>query len=305
MATAPKDPTKRIYKGPAAQLGAMAWSDDERFIAAADWKGAVTLWALGDPKPRWSTTIGTSRCVAVGFDRDRVIATEATGRVVALAVDDGRALHGASDLPTCNGHDVLHAGHGRVVFCGSSSAVRWAVTAVDAERFEVAWQREGAELFAGVEGRAVYLADRVAVNPERWVLRGVDLVTGAELSARPSGGMFAFRAHAPSGVVATSDFKTIQFRRLDAPDEEAPAVSFATSGGAGPGAFSPDGSWLAALQYTGVAFVEVATGAVTLSATKHTATASALAWSRDGTTLLSAGWDRVVRVHAVPVHTAR
>lgn len=300
MTRAPKDPTKRIYKGPAAQLGAMARSDDDRFVAAADWKGAVTLWALDDPKPRWSTTLGAGRGEAVGFDGDRVIATEATGRVAALALDDGRVLHAVSGLPTCNGHNQLHAGDGRVVFRGSSATTRSAVTAVDAASFAVVWQREGQEIFAGVEGRTVHLADRVSVNPERWVLRGVDLATGVERFARPTGAMWAYRAHAASGVVATSDFRTIQFRRLDAPDAEAPPVSIATSGGAGSCAFSPDGRWLAVAQSKHVALIEVATGATSLSATKHTATVAALAWSRDGRTLLSAGWDRVVRVHAVP-----
>lgn len=302
MARASQNPSKRIYKGPAAQLGAMAWSDDERFIAAADWKGGVTLWGLDDPKPRWSTTIGRSRGVAVGFDGDRVIATEATGRMLALALDDGRALHGVSELPTCNGHNALHAGDGRVVFCGSGATTRWAVTAVDAERFEAVWQREGSLIYSGVEGRVVYVADRVEENPDRWVLRGIDLVTGVEVFARPTGGAWAYRAHAASQVVAVSDFRTLQFRSLEAPDVEAPVVPIATSGGAGSCAFSRDGRWLAVLQHNTVAFVEVATGAVTASTTKHTSTASALAWSRDGRTLLSAGWDRAVRVHAAPGH---
>ena len=286
MARASQDPTKRIYKGPAAQLGAMAWSDDERFIVAGDWKGGVTLWGLDDPKPRWSTAIGPSRGVAVGFDGDRVIATEATGRVFALAIDDGRVLHGASGLPTCNGHNALHAAEGRVVFCGSGAGIQWAVTAVDAERLEVVWQREGSLIYSGVEGRTVYMAERVGMNPDRWLLRGVDLVTGAEVPARPTGGAWAYRAHAASNLVAMSDFRTLQFRRLDAPDVEAPAVSIATSGGAGSCAFSRDGRWLAVLQYSTVAFVEVATGAVTTSTTKHTNTASALAWSRDGLSLI-------------------
>ncbi len=56
MARKTPDPTKRIYKGPGAQLGAMAWSDDERFIAAGDWKGVVTLWSVDDTKPRWATS---------------------------------------------------------------------------------------------------------------------------------------------------------------------------------------------------------------------------------------------------------
>lgn len=300
MARKTPDPTKRIYKGPGAQIGAMAWSDDERFIAAADWKGVVTLWSVDDTKPRWATKVGPSHGVAIGFDGDRVIATEATGSVTALALDDGHPMRCAADLPTCNGHNALYVGAGRVVFYGSSRSTRRAVTAVDAERFEVVWQRVGDEVFAGVEEGVVYLADRVAVNPERWVLRGIDLVTGAERSARPSGGAWACRAHAATNVVAVSDFRTIQFRRLDAPDAEAPAVSISTSGGAGSCAFSPDGRWLAALHYDRVAFIAVATGALTLSTTKHTATVSALAWSRDGRTLLSAGWDRAVRVHAAP-----
>jgi len=300
MTSASQKPSKRIYKGPAAQLGAMAWSDDERYIVAADWKGGVTLWSLDDTKPRWSTTIGRSRGVAVGFDGERVIATEASGRMLALSLDDGTALHGVSDLPTSNGHNALHAGDGRVVFYGSGATTGWVVTAVDAERFEVVWQREGSLIYAGVEGGLVYVADRVSERPDRWVLRGLDLVTGAEVFARPTGEAWACRAHPASRVVAVSDFRTLQLRSLDAPGVEAPVVSIATRGGAGSCAFSRDGRWLAVLQDNTVAFVEVATGAVTPSTTKHTNTASALAWSRDGRTLLSAGWDRAVRVHAAP-----
>jgi WD40 repeat protein len=301
MARATKDPTKRIYKGPGAQIGALAWSDDNRWIAAADWKGAVTLWSLDDPAPRWSTMIGSTRTVSVGFDSDRVVATLTNGTVAALALDDGRLLHQASGLPTCNGFNILHAHGGHVLFCGSSTKTPWATVAVEREQFEVVWQRERVTI-VGVEDGLAYIRDRITRGPEEWLLSAVDVTTGSTRWDRSTGAFWACAVHPAAGVVALSDSSSIRFGRI----EDGTAISQVIPIGRMEIAdfkFSPDGHWLAVSKYPTVTFVEVATGLVVQSSTKHTKTVSCVAWSKDGSMVLSGGWDRVVRVHAAP-HSA-
>jgi WD40 repeat protein len=298
MARAVKDPTKRIYKGPGAQIGALAWSDDNRWIAAADWKGTVTLWSLDDPAPRWSTVIGSNRTVAVGFDGDRVVATLTNATVVALAIDDGRVLHQASDLPTCNGFNILYAHDGHILFCGGSLKTPWAAVAVKREQFEIVWQRERVTI-VGVENGLAYIRDRMTRGPEEWLLSAVEVTTGSTRWDRSTGALWARAVHAATGVVALSDNSSVQCCRI----EDGTALSQAIPIGHMEIAdfkFSPDGRWLVLLSQPYVVFVEVATGQVVRSPTKHTKTVSCVAWSKDGSIVLSGGWDRVVRVHAAP-----
>lgn len=291
------DPLKVLYKGATAQIAAIDLDATATRLAAADWKGAVTLWNLGDPKPRWQVSVDGWRCQAVAFGVGRVYVTTASGRVLALDAETGDAVVGVDSVPTCNGHDRLLL-RGDLLLCfGDLQRVSGAVTALDAATLAVRWQRTANELGRGADDERLYTVNR-AGNAAGYVLRALSLADGVVRDERATE-LLPVGLDAPRAVFAVGTPEYTEFRPYDAlevPSVRAPIGAW----NAEPSRFSPDGKLFAVAEGSSVAFCGVCTGAVERSAVKHTRLAAPLRWSPDGTYVLTGGWDKTVRAHPVP-----
>ncbi|MEZ4392427.1 MAG: PQQ-binding-like beta-propeller repeat protein [Polyangiales bacterium] len=283
-----------LYRGPLAQVASV--DVDDRHLVAADWKGHVTLWTLGDPRPRWQHATGALRGQATHLARDRVYVTTVGGHVVALARETGALLTRVEGLGTTNGHDALAlCGDTLLCFGDGADGRSGRVAGLDADTLATRWTRDENELFRGSTNDSVYVVSRVHTPSAPWTLR--------ELSARDgvvrrswSAPFWPIALDAARGTLCLGEPTFVEFRplaALDRPGPRCPARAWTTT----PARFSPDGALLAMTAGEGVLFVDVRDASARMSSIRHTKAAGCLRWGPSGDRLYSGGWDRTVREH--------
>ncbi len=284
-----------IFKGAKAQIASLDVDSGADTLVAVDWRGAVSCWSLSDGALRWQTDVDTTRGQAVLLDGARVYVTTAGGRVLCLDRDTGDARNAVDGIATCNGHDALvRCGAALVCFGDARGGVGGCVTALDADSLAVRWQREAGDRFRGADADAVYT---VPLRYDgRAVLRAIEAATGAMTWERACAAV-PVSVDAARGRVALGESAWTAFASLDDPMRLTSACIPRGVWQAELPRFSPEGARLAAHDGFSVAFLDVASGAVTPSTVRHTRNVGPLRWSADGAILYSGSWDKLVRAH--------
>ncbi len=292
-----------IYKGPTRQASVLALDPTGLRLAAGDWSGAVTLWSHDDAKPRWSRGLGTGRVAFVAFAGGAVVAGVEGGDLVTLDAETGDARSACSNVALVNCHGAAHVQGALVVVSGQgpgwSGTTFLTLDGATRARVEDAW-------VTGAHDETVWLRHaRVAARGgavERIELRRCSLRSG-EVEATADLGRFLPRAaHGPTGVMvghALDDHSVAEFRALDEPPRVLGKVTVGSFDIA-PWRFSPDGARVAcSAAGTQPRVIDVRALTLTPVAGRHTKPVGDFAWSPDGATLYSAGWDRTVRAWRV------
>ena len=165
-----------------------------RGVVVADDRGTVQL--VGDDGVQiWAQRVGTVLVDPIATPRGVVVVT-IDGELVVLSPEDG-AERGRVRLPGQPRWSAPVA-HGDRFYVASESGV---LTAVDAARLEVVWQRDVERQLAG---RPSVVAGRVAAASMRGVMVSVPLDGEAEVLAEPDGAIEDGLVPLGAGVVAAA-----------------------------------------------------------------------------------------------------
>jgi Tol biopolymer transport system component len=275
-----------------------------RPVAGRAWTGqtvAATCRELYKAEPHRSALSSDGKLLALGV---WTAGQPASSRLVLWDVTAGRPTHTGS--PPATGGPVTGAAFspdGQLVATAGSRGVQmWAVvggTELKAANsfpvpaaYTVAFSPDGTALAVGTTQGEVRLIDR-ATGKDRWKQ------TPAE-GRRIDGVVFS-----PDGRWLAANAASVQFVSVwDVATQTAVAH---IDGGNHQPAFSPDGRLLAVSESGGlqercgvIIFDLTANRAVAVSAREHTGVVGALAWTPDGTTLVSFGRDDTLKLWDVP-----